>query len=429
MSEELRKVKKFVAIMAVLATCILIYLYLNYNIPDISLFLFFCILSIITESLLIPLANGMAVSVGFAMCFAAIIVSGPLTGAIASALGFLLRVPNIKGRGYIHLFNLPAFKTIFNVSQGLIVTGISGIIYVETGGIIKQGDFIYNSILSLILALLTYVILNTTIVVKFISIINNQNFTRMWFYNIKGTIVNSITVCVLGVIIAIAYIGYGPGAVLLFFGPLLLARYSFKLYMDTKHVYMETIHALTKTMEAKDAYTSGHSSRVEKYAVKLAKALNLSDKKIENIKTASLLHDIGKIGVDDVILKKPDKLTEKEYDQIKKHPVIGAEIIDDVDFLKGVSKIVKYHHERYDGSGYPDGLKENNIPFEAAIVSVADAFDAMTSDRPYRNGLSKEKALDIINENAGTQFHPKLAKEFINLMVKEEEKEMQENVS
>ncbi|MTI69156.1 MAG: HD domain-containing protein [Firmicutes bacterium] len=430
MSKLSYKSKTYIAFICVLAIIVFFFLFNHYTIPSMKTLVFFAILSIITESLLIPVSKGMGVSVGFAISLASIIVAGPFTCALISALGVLFRIPKIKGRGYIHIFNLPAYKTLFNVSQSLIVSGVAGITYVSAGGIVNNRNFDLSSIaIPIMLTLIAYVMLNSTIIVMFLSIFSKNKFMKMWVDNVKGLIPNALIVCVLGVIIALAYLQYGELAVLLFFGPLLLARYSFKLYMDTKHVYMETIQALTKTMEAKDAYTSGHSSRVEKYAVKLAKALNLSDKKIENIKTASLLHDIGKIGVDDVILKKPDKLTEKEYDQIKKHPVIGAEIIDDVDFLKGVSKIVKYHHERYDGSGYPDGLKENNIPFEAAIVSVADAFDAMTSDRPYRNGLSKERALDIINENAGTQFHPKLAKEFVNLMVKEEEKEMQENVS
>jgi putative nucleotidyltransferase with HDIG domain len=169
---------------------------------------------------------------------------------------------------------------------------------------------------------------------------------------------SAIAVSTLGIIIALAYISYGPWAVLLFFGPLLLARYSFKLYIDMRHMYMETIEAFTKAIEAKDSYTSGHASRVGKYAEKLAKAVKLSDYKIDKIKTAALLHDIGKIGIEDGILKKPGKLSKEEYEIIKQHPVIGAQILKDVYFLKDVINIIKYHHERYDGSGIQKELVE-----------------------------------------------------------------------
>ena len=229
-------------------------------------------------------------------------------------------------------------------------------------------------------------------------------------------IIETIPVGTLGIIIAIAYIGYGYGAVLLFFGPLLLARYSFRLYVDMRNLYISTIQTLSKTIEARDPYTSGHANRVEEYSVMLAKEIGLSTEKIRDIKTAALLHDIGKIAIDDSILNKSSRLTSEEYAQIMKHPGVGADIISKMDFFKNIKEIVRYHHERYDGKGYPEGLVGDDIPLEACILAIADAYDAMTSDRPYRQALDKGQALKEIEKNAGTQFHPDLAKTFVSIM-------------
>ena len=138
--------------------------------------------------------------------------------------------------------------------------------------------------------------------------------------------------------------------------------------------------------------------------------------KIESIKTAALLHDIGKIAINDNILNKADRLTREEYEEIKKHPSIGADIISKMDFFKDITIYVRHHHERYDGKGYPDGLVGDDIPIEASILAIADSYDAMTSNRSYRKALTKEEALKEIEVNAGTQFHPLLADVFVCTM-------------
>ena len=264
--------------------------------------------------------------------------------------------------------------------------------------------------------LIVGVVFNTSIISGFLTVSGDSKFTTTWLSNIKGVFPSAIAVGTMGIIIAIAFIGYGYGAVLLFFGPLLLARYSFKLYIEMRNLYISTIQALNKTVEAKDPYTSGHANRVEKFAVELAKAYELPFESIENIKTASILHDIGKIGINDAILNKTSRLTNEEYNEIMRHPSIGAEIISKVDFLKDITTIVKHHHERYDGHGYPDGLVGDQIPIEACILTIADSYDAMTSDRPYRKALTAEEAFEELKRNSGTQFHPGLVEAFIRMM-------------
>ena len=373
---------------------------------------FWSILSIVVETLLIALPNSnVGISVGSAINLAAMIVGGPLLGTVSTSIGFLFRIPKLPERGYTHLFNTPPVMTIFNVAQGIIVTGIMGIVYILTGGVVGE-FFIFQTLFILLIGTL----LNTTIMSILMATMSEKNFIKVWSLNMRGTVPSVIAVGTMGIIMALSFISYGYGAVLLFFGPLLLARYSFKLYNEMRAVSLTTIQSLSKALDAKDAYTSGHASRVEEYSVKLADQYGLSPKEMENIKTAAILHDIGKIGIVDEILNKDGKLTEEEFQKIREHPSVGADIIGEISFLKDISKIIRHHHERYDGAGYPEGLKADEMPIESAILAIADSYDAMTSDRPYRRALTSEEALEEIRKNAGTQFHPVLAEQFILIM-------------
>jgi putative nucleotidyltransferase with HDIG domain len=172
------------------------------------------------------------------------------------------------------------------------------------------------------------------------------------------------------------------------------------------------IFALAATVDAKDHYTYGHSRKVSQYAVAMAKLMNLPYEKISVIRTAGLLHDIGKIGIPDSILNKDGSLDEQEWRQIKAHPEMGVEILRYVAELANSLPIILNHHEHYDGSGYPAGLKGPDIPFEARLLAVADAFDAMTSLRPYHNQRSTPEAIEELKRCAGTTFDPELVEIF-----------------
>ena len=168
--------------------------------------------------------------------------------------------------------------------------------------------------------------------------------------------------------------------------------------------YLDTIRSLAGALEAKDPYTKGHSQRVAEYAVWLAKHLGCSKEEIILLEDLCVLHDIGKIGIPENILNKKSPLSQEEWMEIKRHPEIGEDILRHIEFLRPGMAIVRHHHERPDGKGYPQGLKEGGIPFLASIVSVADAFDAMTSDRSYRKAFTSEEAMAIIKKNSGSQF-------------------------
>lgn len=180
-----------------------------------------------------------------------------------------------------------------------------------------------------------------------------------------------------------------------------------------KENYIGTMQSLASAVEARDSYTSGHSSRTRHLSILIGRQLNLTSDQILNLYRASVVHDIGKIGTPDSVLTKPGALNAKEWLIMKEHPCVGAKIIESIPFLKDLALIVKHHHERYDGNGYPDGLKDGEIPVESQILAVADAFDAMTSDRPYRTALSTEEATKRIKIGSGTQFAPEVVDAFL----------------
>ncbi|MBA1333997.1 MAG: hypothetical protein HPY66_1481 [Firmicutes bacterium] len=383
---------------------------------DIWKIIFFITLAIVGESLSIALPNQVTVSVVFAISVCIIMLFPPFTAALMLATANSFALYRRDGKNY-HIFNTPFYKTAFNVSNFFIASLASAIAYrvLYTHG----GDIsLPHAMIPVAAASFIFLAINTSLVTLLISNLLNQGFRSIWNQNVKWTIQNYLIMSPLGVILAIAYQNYGYIGVLLFFGPLLMARYSFKLYMDLKRSYLETVEALSRALEAKDPVTSGHAERVGEYAVAIAEELKLSESRIDKIRYAALLHDIGKIGIADGVLNKEGMLSTEEFAQIREHPVIGSEILKDIDFLREASKIIRHHHERYDGRGYPDGLKGDEVPIEAYILAVADAFDAMTNDRPYRKALPVDKARSIIAEEAGRQFHPKVADALIKTLDK-----------
>lgn len=195
----------------------------------------------------------------------------------------------------------------------------------------------------------------------------------------------------------------------------LVHKFNHEEIMNHTHL-MEMVTSLAGAIDAKDPYTKGHSTSVSRYAEALARAVNLPENEVERIKIGALLHDVGKIGIPESVLKKPGKLTDEEWEIMKQHPTIGAEkVLAPNEALRDLIPIVKYHHERIDGRGYPEGLKGNEIPLEARIVSVADAYHALVSDRPYRKGMPIEKACAILREGAGVQWDSDLVRQFISI--------------
>ncbi len=201
------------------------------------------------------------------------------------------------------------------------------------------------------------------------------------------------------------------------FGKLASIFLSMKLFQEKERGYQrEIILAMVKAMEARDPYTVGHSERVALYAVEIAKHLGCERETIDRIYWGALIHDIGKLAVPEHILLKPSPLLPREFEYVKRHPIVGEDMIKDYPWLENLKPIVRHHHERWDGKGYPDGIPSKELPTGVRIVTIADAFDAMTSERAYRKARTVEEALQEIEREAGEQFDPEIARQSLSVL-------------
>ena len=404
-------------IWVILASAIALFIYLMPSFPLLSniwpVFIFFLAISTFAEFIPVDLPVSGAVSIGFPIDFVLILVYGPALAMLITALGALIgEIIEKERRSW--------YKIIFNASQFALSAGLAGIAYQKLGGVVGAIN-LANYIIPAIICALTYYFINSSLFVMVIHLAEGISLWSIWKTKLKGIITTYIALAPIGFIMAMIYVTIGIWGIILFFFPLILARRSFELYTKMRKVYLETIRALAAAIDAKDPYTKGHSERVAETSVALAQELNLSDRDIENIEYTALLHDIGKIGIADNILGKNSSLTKKEFGKIKKHTIMGAKIIEPVDFLKNSYKAIYHHHEKYNGKGYPDGLKSEDIPLSARIIAVADAYDAMGSDRPYRKKLNHNKILRELKEQSGKQFDPEVVKVLISVLEIERE--------
>lgn len=199
-----------------------------------------------------------------------------------------------------------------------------------------------------------------------------------------------------------------------------------ELSIKNQEQFHDIVNIVLKALREKDVYTQEHSVRVVDYALKIGESMGLDKEQLRELELAAVLHDIGKIGIPDRILKKPGRLTKEEYATMQGHSTRGEEMLNGIKDLDFYKKYVRSHHERYDGFGYPDGLKAENIPLISRIIFVADTFDAMTSDRPYRKGMATDIAVDEIIRCSGTQFDPKVVDAFVTIVKKEEQEKQKQ---
>ena len=199
-----------------------------------------------------------------------------------------------------------------------------------------------------------------------------------------------------------------------------------KKTQENESLSLHVVQTLAEAIDAKDNYTSGHSGRVAMYSREIARRAGYSEKSQNEIYMMGLLHDVGKIGVPDVVINKPGRLTDDEFEKIKNHPVMGARILKAIREMPKLVTGARWHHERFDGGGYPDGLKGLDIPEEARIIAVADAYDAMTSNRSYRRGMAQSKVREQIENGKGSQFDPRFADIMISMIDEDKEYSMRE---
>ncbi|HEY3781032.1 MAG TPA: HD domain-containing phosphohydrolase [Fimbriimonadaceae bacterium] len=370
--------------------------------------------------------DGGSMSLGFAIAFAALLRFGLLYGVVIGALSCLSSCIYPK-RQALH-------QILFNVGLTLVEGFLGGLAFIElNGGVL--GIHIPQTFGAVTVSSIVFFIVNTGGVSIIISLCSSEKVGTIWKENFLWTAPSYFATASISALAFVVLKDSFTG-ILLFVAPvayLVYQSYSVSIARSDekqKHIeelqfnqaeladlYLATIKSLALAIDAKDQYTHQHILRVQRYAVAIAVEMGLKGSDLEAVNTGALLHDIGKLGVPEYVLLKPGRLTPDEFDMIKKHPEIGAAILGPVKFPWPVLPVVRHHHEKLDGTGYPDGLKGDEIPLSARIMAVADVYDALTSSRSYRRAWAHEKALGIIVKDAGTHFDPQVVEAFTKVVV------------
>lgn len=370
-------------------------------------FAVFFALALIAESMPVDLPRYQGtISVSFVVLYASVLILGPGLGMLVASLGSICR-REISGE-------LPLWKVLFNRAQLGLAAGCSGLVFSQLGGVFGSVD-VGRDLLPLVAGGLVYVAINFGLIAMYVALDQRLPVSHVWTVNLRWSVPHSLALLPVAFLLAAVYQSVGVLGMMFFLFPLLVGRYSYTMYNEMRGMFLSTISALAAALEAKDPYTQGHAERVSRLAVRLARELKLSEGDAELMSYVGTLHDIGKIGVHDAILKKPGVFRREEFEEMKVHPEVGARIIRDIKALGKGAAWVRHHHEHYDGSGYPDGLAGEAIPLGARIISVADAFDAMVSGRPYRQARTPEDAARELVRCAGTQFDPEIVERMVAL--------------
>ena len=373
-------------------------------------------LLVMCHMLPIYITSDKTMEISFVPVVACVVTKGVALSAVLYAVSSLLVfLHDAQTRKYYSPWGRSPRKELFNVSNVLVANWLGGLVYRLIAPSAGSAVFTWNVVFGAVAFSFVAIFGNLVFFILYYKLSEQERFFALLRDNIGGILPNILATIPLGLMIGYILTQYNAYLwLVLFMGPLMLARYSFKVYLDSHTILMRTIASLVEAIEAKDPYTHGHSQRVAYISCEICRAMNCTRPFTDQVMMAALLHDTGKIGVEDAVLRKPGPLTPEEYDIIKQHPVVGMRIIESINLPGVVNDAVLYHHRRYDGTGYPpEGPASGALPLSAAILAVADTYDAIISDRPYRAGLTKVSARKILEEAAGTQLDPKVVKVFL----------------
>ena len=392
--------------------------------PNVWLFLFLLVMSSITSvfKVKLPLArSGSTMSVSYAVDFATLLLLGPHeTMMVAAASAYSQCTFRIKEKNPLH-------RTMFSMGCLIITVQAAGAAYLWLGG--TPGEFRLATLPKpLVAAATTYFIVNTLTVATAIGLSTSQSVVKVWNENFLWSAPSyfvGATAAAAGSWMMVGLSAHWLAT--LAAAPLYLTYRTYKVYLgriedEQRHVremadlHLATIEALALAIDAKDQTSQSHIRRVQLYAASVARALGMSDNEVQGVKTAALLHDIGKLAVPEHILSKPGPLTPEEFQKIRAHPKVGADIVSSVPFPYPVAPLILSHHERWDGKGYPAGLEGEEIPLGARILSVVDYFDALMAERPYHRAMSAEAAVGLLRQEAGKGLDPTVVAKFIALL-------------
>jgi len=398
------------------------------RLPDIRfaqplLFVSLLVLSSVSAALKVALpltTSGSTMSVSYAVDFASLLLLGPHeTMLVAAGSAYSQCHFNSKERNPIH-------RTLFSVASLVITVQGAGLCFQLLGGSTSAMP-LADLAKPLVVAATVYFLLNTGLVATAIALSTRANIVSTWNNNFLWSAPSYFVGAGSAAVAAwlVSHAGYWVAP--LTFAPLYLTYRTYKVYMgriedeqrhvqQTSDLHLATIEALARAIDAKDQTAQMHIRRVQVYAAGLARAAGLSEAEIQGVKTAALLHDIGKLAVPEHILSKPGPLTQEEFQKIRIHPQVGAEIIAAVPFPYPVAPLILSHHERWDGKGYPQGLVGEDIPMGARILTIVDYYDAVTTERPYHKALTHDSAIGLLKHESGRALDPKLVPRFVEML-------------
>ncbi|MSP13674.1 MAG: HD-GYP domain-containing protein [Chloroflexi bacterium] len=340
---------------------------------------------------------------------AAIMVSASLR--LTSVLLFPVQVAILVAAGGTLaaeiILKRPIPKLVFNFAQLVIIYAAQAILYSYLSDSTRQPLRDLQNVLAISTITICYYLLNTTLVSAAIGMANQVPLIDVWRENFRSIFSSHLALIPIGVAIAMLW-QVTPFSILLFAAPLLIARESFKSLNEVRQNTLTALSTLADVVDSRDSSTYQHSQRVADYSRTIARQLRLSRQETELIVRSARLHDLGKVGIQDASLYKNGPLTPEEQKDFQRHAALGADIIARIKVFQAESGIILHHHEWMNGKGYPDGIRQDDIPLGSRIISVADAFDAMTSDRPYRKAMAQETAYSILAKMKGTQFDPQV---------------------
>jgi HD-GYP domain-containing protein (c-di-GMP phosphodiesterase class II) len=376
--------------------------------------LLFLVINVVSESQPLVLPGAQArISTSGLSSYAALALFPPVLAGLSGAIAIFVFGALIERK--------PLLKWLFNTVQIFITITLAALTFQSLQTFTLNSLIPYN-IIALAGAISVYFVVNTLVVSVLLSLVNSTPFWRIWAKNFQWEIVYVAGNVPLALLLVLAYQRLWIAGPLLFLAPVLLLKESYAQYIRLKTTYTETVRTLIKVIEMHDTYTAGHSLRVAEYAKRLASAKNLSVKEAEKVEIAAYLHDLGKVDLAIThLVRKPGKLTPEEKRRVQLHPLVSADIAAQVTYFRGdIERIIRHHHENYNGTGYPHGLQAKDIPIGARIILIADAFDAMTSNRMYRSALDFERVRGEFIKYAGIQFDPELVDLFLSECVRDE---------
>ncbi len=372
------------------------------NVPDVRArpveAAFLLALVIIGEYSPVPVPRGSgSLSVSPPLLFAIAVLYGPGLATWIACIA-TIRKRDLMGQ-------VPYALVLFNRGMLVLSVYVFSRSYSFFGGL--EGEFsLSNDVWAFLVAACAYTLANALLASIEFSFMLKTTVISVWRTNIIWGLPNMLALFPFGILMVLVCAQGGPVYLLIFLLPMFVAKYSLEKYIEIREAYAEMAGALSNAIDVRDSYTRGHSERVAEYAVMLAKVLKLPDDKVELIRYVGLLHDVGKVGIRDELMKKQGTFTFDEYQEMKNHSNMGADMLSGMKFLGRAQDWVRYHHERWDGRGFPEGLSGEDIPLEARILACADSFDAMTTDRPYKKRMSFEDAREELKRCSGTQFDP-----------------------